>query len=56
MGTPAGETREWDVKLNMSTMANPADSTVDLEEAVEEMDMDRDVSLEEVTVMERDHD
>ena len=49
-GVQAGEVRDWDVRVNLSTMANPVDSTIDVEELEEAMD----VSLEEITAMEGD--
>ena len=44
------------MRANQSKLVNQANSTVNLDNTADEMDPDKDVSLEEITVMEGDHD
>ena len=55
-GTPAGEIRDWDLRMHMSSVAILAISTIDLKDTEEEMDKDQNLSLEEFKVLEGDHD
>ena len=55
-GTPAGEIRDWDVRVHQSTLVNPANSMVNLENTEEEMELGQDLSLKEIMVMEGDQD
>ena len=50
-GVPASLAADWDVRMNLSTMANPANTTVNTME-LENMD----ISLEDISVMEGDMD
>ena len=54
--TPAGKIRDWDVRVNQSTLVNPANSTGNLDNIEEEMELGQDLSLKEIMVMEGDHD